>query len=62
MTPCWIPRLAATPADLDRVHVWNEMMQLRVDADTVGAQRGAAVAFHLEFICLELRHSARVAR
>jgi hypothetical protein len=49
-TPCWVQG-AATAADLELVHVWNEMVQLRVDAEDDGPT-SAAVATHLTALCL----------
>jgi len=46
---------ATTPADLDLVHVWNEMAQIRSDAIDYDVQSARAVGTHLAGICLRLR-------
>lgn len=52
-TPCWVEG-AATTADLDLVHAWNEMMQLRADAAEDDVTTAAAVATHLAALCRRL--------
>jgi hypothetical protein len=55
MKPCWVTA-AETTTDLDRVHAWNEMVQMLKDTAAMDDdQLAASVALHLEAICLEQR-------
>jgi hypothetical protein len=49
-TPCWIQG-CDTASDLERVHEWNAMLQMRHDADEADATTSATVAAHLTAIC-----------
>jgi hypothetical protein len=49
-TPCWVQG-AATAAELELVHAWNVMVQLRVNAKNDDGPTAAAVATHLTELC-----------
>jgi hypothetical protein len=53
-TPCWVGG-DATAADLERVHEWNAMMQMRHDADDADPATSATIGTHLTALCQRFR-------
>jgi hypothetical protein len=53
-TPCWVEG-DATAADLERVHEWNAMMQMRHEADDADPATSATIGSHLTALCQRFR-------